>query len=195
MTDEHRVQANAKLLPSLDHKCGSHFYFRDFIECSDTYQKYQPNNVPRSIKTYEALEVLARNVLDPVFLEFGKIKLTYGVSCPELTRNIRKGISPPLDQHASHELNRRGQIICPRLGAAADFIAEEHDSLSVAKWIVTNCEFDRLYFYGAERPLHVSIGPEDKKQIVIMRGARDRDRHIPSLVQLEKFLKVTVEDL
>ena len=183
------------MLPSLDQKCGKNFCFRDFIECSDTYQKYQPNNVPRSIKTYDALIVLARNVLDPVILEFGKIKLTYGVSCPELTRNISRGISPALDQHASYELNRRGQLICPRLGAAVDFVAEEHDSLSVAKWIVTNCEFDRLYLYGAGRPIHVSIGPEDKKQIVIMRGATDQDRRIPNLVQLKKFLQVTVEDL
>ena len=65
-------------LPSLDEKCGHNFRYRDFSECSDTYQIHRPPNVPQSIDTYDALNVLANNVLDPVIVEFGKIKLTYG---------------------------------------------------------------------------------------------------------------------
>ena len=30
----------------------------------------------------------------------------------------------------------------------------------VATWIAANCHFDRLYFYGKDRPIHVSFGPE-----------------------------------
>ena len=30
----------------------------------------------------------------------------------------------------------------------------------VAKWIAGNCPFDRMYFYGSDKPLHVSVGPE-----------------------------------
>lgn len=183
------------MLPSLDQKCGNNFRYRDFIECSDTYQKHHPRNVPQSFYTYDALRILAKNVLDPVVVEFGKIKLTHGVSCPELTRIISKGISPPHDQHASYEMNSRGKYICGRLGAAVDFIAEEHDSLSVAKWIVTNCGFDRLYVYGAGRPIHVSVGPEDKKHIVIMRNTKVPDRRVPGLIQLERFLQISAEDL
>ncbi len=182
-------------LPSLDQKCGKHFSYRDFIECCDTYQKHRPYNVPRSIETYEALEVLANKVLDPVVVEFGKIKLTYGVSCPELTRIIKTGISPPHDQHASYETNSRGRYICGRLGAAVDFLTEEHDSLSAAKWIVTNCRFDRLYVYGANRPIHVSFGPEDKKHIVIMRKSNVRAGRVPRLIKVEKFLQLAAEDI
>jgi hypothetical protein len=44
-----------------------------------------------------------------------------------------------------------------------DFIVEDEDMLEVARcgvrpalrWV-----FDRLYFYGADRPIHVSYGPE-----------------------------------
>jgi hypothetical protein len=184
-----------KTLPSLDQKCGANFLYRDFIECSDAYQKHRPHNVPRSIDTYEALKVLAKNVLDPVVVEFGKIKLTYGVSCPELTRIISKGISPPHDQHASYEMNSRDRYICSRLGAAVDFLTQEYDSLSVAKWIVTNCEYDRLYVYGADRPIHVSVGPEDKKHIVMMRKSEVGAGRVPRLIKVEKFLQLAAEDI
>jgi len=65
-------------------------------------------------------------------------------------------IAPALDQHAAHERNRHGQPVCPRLGAAVDFIVEDEDMAEVARWIMANLPFDRLYFYGSERPLHVS---------------------------------------
>ena len=28
--------------------------------------------------------------------------------------------------------------------------------------------FDRLYFYGADRPVHVSVGPEEARAVVSM---------------------------
>jgi hypothetical protein len=41
--------------------------------------------------------------------------------------------------------------------------------IEVAQWIVENTPFDRLYFYGDNRPLHVSCEPEDKREIVLMK--------------------------
>ena len=33
----------------------------------------------------------------------------------------------------------------------------------VADWIIENLPFDRLYFYGSDRPIHVSFGPSNQR--------------------------------
>jgi hypothetical protein len=40
--------------------------------------------------------------------------------------------------------------------------------LEVAEWIAANTPFDRLYFYGKDRPIHVSYGPEQKREFIDM---------------------------
>jgi len=94
------------------------------------------------------------------------IRLTYGFCSHQLGRLIKKRVAPKLDQHAAHELNTRKNLICPRLGAAVDFIVEDEDMREVADWIAENTPFDRLYFYGEDRPIHVSYGPEQKREYV-----------------------------
>ena len=49
-----------------------------------------------------------------------------------------------------------GALVCERGGAACDFIVDDEDMREVADWIVANLPFDRLYFYGSDRPVHVS---------------------------------------
>ena len=39
----------------------------------------------------------------------------------------------------------------------------------VAEWIMTTLPFDRLYFYEADRPLHVSFGPNNSREAIEMR--------------------------
>jgi hypothetical protein len=73
-------------------------------------------------------------------------------------------VAPKLDQHAAHERTRGGAYICRRLGAAVDFVVRDEDMREVAAWIIDNLPFDRLYFYGADRPLHVSYGPEQSRE-------------------------------
>jgi hypothetical protein len=34
----------------------------------------------------------------------------------------------------------------------------------VADWIIARLPFDRLYFYRRDLPLHVSIGPQNKRE-------------------------------
>src|SRR5207302_7558431 len=97
---------------------------------------------------------------DPVVEYFGAIKLTYGFASTALTNLIPKDIAPRLDQHAACETSRNGRLICPRRGAAVDFLVEYEDMVEVARWISTNCSFDRMYVYGADRPIHVSAGPD-----------------------------------
>lgn len=143
-------------LPNINDRCGKYFTYRDFVECGVTQSSSGLANVPIQSATYNALCGLAKNVIDPVIEYFGMIKLTYGFCCPELGRLIKRGIAPRLDQHASHELNRRGSRICQRDGAACDFIVDDENMREVAEWIVANTPFDRLYFYGETRPIHVS---------------------------------------
>ena len=114
------------------------------------------------------------------------IRLTYGFCPPELARAIPGRIDPSRDQHAAHEHNRRGQPVCARLGAAVDFIVEDENMREVARWIVANTPFDRLYFYGDDLPLHVSHGPEQARQVVMM-VAGPSGRLLPRVTALEQL--------
>jgi DNA phosphorothioation-associated putative methyltransferase len=77
----------AMSIPSLDEPCGSHFTFRQLIECGETWEKMRVDNTPSSPHTYNALFDLATNLLDPVIEYFGGIKLTYGFASQALTVN------------------------------------------------------------------------------------------------------------
>ena len=180
-------------LPSLDTKCGKYFKFRDLIECGETYQSIRPNNIPQSSKTYKALQELAHVILDPVVNQFGKLELTYGMACPELYRKIKSRISPSIDQHAAFELNSKGRQICSRGGAAVDFYCPDICSMQLAQWIVRNGGFDRLYFYGVHRPIHVSVGPEHSGSVVLMRRRQNSDKRVPHRISVKKFLALNVQ--
>jgi DNA phosphorothioation-associated putative methyltransferase len=144
------------LIPDLDQACGANFTFRSFIECGETQHRLGLRNLPLNPATYNALYDLATRILDPVVDYFGGIKLTYGFCSTELGRHINKRVAPKLDQHAGHEFGRTGKVICDRGGAACDFLIEDEDMLEVADWVIANTPFDRLYFYGSDRPIHVS---------------------------------------
>jgi DNA phosphorothioation-associated putative methyltransferase len=180
----------SRTLPHLDEKCGRHFLFRDFIQCGETQAKTSIPNIPEQIETYNALTRLATSILDPVIDYFGEISLTYGFCSRELAKHIPGRITPELDQHASYELNTRGKPICTRLGAAVDFIVTDESMLEVAQWIVQNTPFDRLYFYGDNRPIHVSCGPDNKREIVIMT-VKEGGRSVPQVVKIEAFLTLS----
>lgn len=152
------------------------------------------NNVPLNPKTYNALLKLAVEVLDPVIDYFGSIKLTYGFSSSSLAKNIDSDIAPKLDQHCGHECNRLGNPICERLGAAVDFYVEDENMFEVAQWIGANTNFDRIYFYGNERPLHVSVGPENSKQVTLMLRSKSSNQKIPRTMTVERFLTLQAED-
>ena len=165
-------------IPALDEKCGQRFKFRDLIECGDTWQITKVDNAPQTAETYNALADLTRFILDPVVDYYGAIKLTYGFCSRSLGKSILKGVAPELDQHAAYERTRTGRFVCNRGGAAVDFIVQDEDMSGVAEWIAQNLPFDRLYFYGGDRPIHVSYGPEQKRGFVTVR--EHAGRRIPS---------------
>jgi hypothetical protein len=68
-----------------------------------------------------------------------------------------------------------------------DFIVDDESMLEVARWIVANTPFDRLYFYGDDRPVHVSYGPEQSGQVVVMMPGK-LNRLIPRVTRVDDFL-------
>jgi DNA phosphorothioation-associated putative methyltransferase len=172
LLDRHRLMienfdlVRTKSIPQLDDPCGRYLTYRQLIECGETQQKLHLANLPKEPDTYTALYELAVNVLDPIIEYYGSIKLTYGFCSSDLSRVISGRIAPKLDQHAAHERNRRGKYVCPRLGAAADFIVEDENMREVVDWISENVPFDRLYYYGHNRPIHISFSAAPKKEIV-----------------------------
>lgn len=158
-------------IPNLDEACGENFTYRDFIQCGETQKKTGIENLPKEPDTYTALLDLSVHLLDPIIEYFGMIKLTYGFSSPELIKKIPRGIAPRLDQHASHEKNRKGNYICSRLGSAVDFIVEDENMTLVKDWILKNLNFDRLYFYSDSLPIHISYSHQytNKKALVVTR--------------------------
>ena len=58
--------------------------------------------------------------------------------------------------------------------------------LEVAQWLVQNTPFDRLYFYGNDKPLHVSYGEEHNRAIVLMLPGKS-GRLVPKVVTAAVF--------
>ncbi len=174
---------SSRTIPGLDEPCGQVFRYRDLIECGDTRKRLALANTPSHPDTYTALLRLAREVLDPVVDYYGMINLTYGFCSAELARKIPKRIAPSIDQHASHELNRLGHPICPRGGAACDFVIEDEDMWEVAQWTLANTNVDRIYFYGHRRPIHVSASRDPKRQLIRME-LTSQGRRVPRHVRM-----------
>lgn len=164
--------------PPLNDLCGKHHRYRDLIECGETWRRYQIDNSPDRPETYAAMRELCLRVLDPVVDRFGPVELHYAFASPALDKLVRLKPYPRttrhLDQHAGCELNRYGQPYCSRLGLAVDIRVPGVSSLAVAQWVIQNTGFDRLYFYGAERPFHVSVGPENSKVVWPAPSSRAR---------------------
>ena len=70
--------------------------------------------------------------------------------------------------------------------ASREFIGRRADP-EVARWIVSNTRFDRLYFYGPDRPIHVSAAREPNREIVLMREIPS-GRRVPRVVEEGVFL-------
>lgn len=192
LIEQHRYQVEgfklirSQSIPNLDAPCGQYLKYRDLIECGETQARTGLPNLPKEADSYTALLELALNVLDPVIEYFGMIRLTYGFCSSELARHIKARVAPKLDQHAAHEHNRVGKPICDRLGAAVDFLVEDEDMSDVARWIDSNLEFDRLYLYGPNSPIHISYGPDAGRQVVIMEKARNSGRLIPKRISFQE---------
>ena len=165
------------------------------LHCCDTWHALARDgrllqNRPLQVETLTALEWLQTELLRPLEEEFGLVLLTYGFAGHELLQAVRAraaaagrspSIAPELDQHAGYELDERGARICERDGIAIDLQIPEHGSDRVRDWIVGRLPFDRIYFYGDDRPLHLSWAPEPIGQVVEMLPAAN-GRLMPRVV-------------
>lgn len=143
----------------------------------------EKNNAAESADSLFWLKQLDKNILTPLSHEFGDITITYGFTSHELIKKILKDspayIAPELDQHAAHEMNTKGNRICKRNGAACDIYigGYENQMQVIASYIIKNLKFDRLYFYGKSRPLHISAGPELSHFVQLMTTKTNGKRH------------------
>lgn len=170
----------------LDAACSRHLRYRDVIACGDTYQRMAAagavDNVPRQVATVRAIEQLCEGLLDPMIEKFGSMQLTYGFASPMLTGQIKRSIAPRIDQHAGFEVGVGGQPICDRGGLAVNVIVPGVPSERLAHWVATNVRFDRMYVYGPNRPIHVSVGPQNAGAIVRMSPSAT-GRLVPRKIQ------------
>jgi hypothetical protein len=171
--------------------CSRNFKYQDFIDCSDTHRLTKVENLPEMSATFDFIDQLAQEILEPCLKKFGCLKLTYGFCSQLLAREIKKnggGIYPPLDQHSSMERNKKGELICERGGFASDFHCLPTPSLDVAKFIVSELNFDRLYYYGEGRPIHVSVNKSGARQIVIMEKVNTKV--VPKRINSRRFMEM-----
>ncbi len=150
-------------------RLSKNFTAADLCCAGETWQRTQIWNEPLQDASWSALKFLCNEILEPVAARFGIPDITYGFASAALFRLIPFGTTKKLDQHASCELGRSGTPLCPRLGAAVDFYVPSVSSRQVAIFIADNLPFDRMYYYADNRPIHVSIGPQNNKALVEMQ--------------------------
>ena len=162
-------------------KLGKYLTLTEFCTCTQTYRKYleKINPYPQNLaETLPAIKALNQKILDPIIDCFGleRFQLTYGFCSADLKKylaqkdpvtGIKNGkVSPDIDQHMSMEINSKGNFHCKRPGAACDFQILGLLSAELVNWILEQkLPFDSLYFYGNDRPIHISYGPEHKRDI------------------------------
>jgi hypothetical protein len=189
---------------------GQYLTLEEFCTCTQTYRKYadQIDPYPENLaETIPALEALCQHILDPVIAHFGRerFQLTYGFCSKDLKRflaqkdpktGVKNGrVDPSRDQHMAHEKNRNGKYYCSRLGAACDFRiiglesgVDSVDSLCdstyrLVEWILEQqLPFDSLYYYGGNRPIHISYAPQPRQNIWTFT-----DAGVPTRKGLEKI--------
>ncbi len=176
-------------------RLGKYLTLAEFCTCTHTYQRFadQINPFPKNLdETLPALEALCQYIIDPVIDGFGRDRflLTYGFCSVDLKRWLAKkdpatrkkhGIATPsLDQHMAHEVNRNGRYYCDRLGASCDFHILDLPSDELLGWIMAQgLPFDSLYFYGRNRPIQISYGPQHKRGIWAFTDQRTPTRQHP----------------
>ena len=156
-------------------------------------------NEPKANSSKKALELLLFEILLPIDRHIGKPIITYGFTSFALKKYIQKlspsGTAPSLDQHSAHEKNSVGSQICSRGGAACDIYIEGVLSSDIVSFITRNLNYDRIYYYGNNRPLHVSIHlTEPLKHLQVMCKS-ENGRRYPGKKAFGEQAVILAEDL
>ena len=139
--------------------------------CSNTYAKYSEfiNPYPDNPDSVRSLYLLQSKIILPTKNKFGteNFKLTYGFCSKDLKKFISRDKSRvcfEIDQHMSCEVNSKGNYFCRHRGAACDFQVLGTDSKKVISFL-RNLDFDSIYYYGSDRPIHVSWSETPRRKI------------------------------
>lgn len=165
------------------------------LHCCDTWHALAAAgtilaNRPEQPETWAAMKSMQEDLLRPLEQKFGVVEITYGFADPDLVKAIKKraaeggwlpSINPPTDQHAGHELNRRGSRTCKIDGFAVDLRVRGVSSDTVSDWVRANLPFDAIYLYGPDRPFHISWSPTPRGMVIRMVPWKD-GRLIPRTV-------------
>ncbi|GAB7220279.1 hypothetical protein [Vibrio comitans] len=166
-----------------------------FNKLIDWHQAKHPEfNAPNEPQPDSAicLTSLVTEILEPIESKLGSVTITYGFNSGALNRYIQrvsaKDTGPKEDQHASMELNLAGKRICQREGAACDLLVEGYEQRMhlVAKFITEHLPFDRMYFYGSNKPLHISFGPDHSRYIQYRKTREDGKRVLGKVIKREQ---------
>jgi hypothetical protein len=180
-----------------DRMLSANFSAADLLQASKTWEETRVQNEPLKPETWKALEQLCEEILEPVQAQFGRPAITYGFASQTLipkiralasARNVHSHISPNVDQHAGCERKANGDPVCSRLGQAVDFCVPGVSSAVLACWVAENLPFDRMYFYGVDRPIHVSVGPDNCRSVTEMLPGKTGTR-MPKPIKKERFVE------
>ena len=158
----------------------------------------QPNT-PIIDSSTLALEELVYEILLPINQALGKPIITYGFTSFSLKKFIQKlspsGTAPTLDQHSSHETNSVGKQICSRGGAACDFFVEGVATSDIVRFITQRLNYDRIYYYGNNRPRHVSIHLTEPLRHLQIMCESENGRRYPGKKAFGDQAVILAEDL
>lgn len=178
---EKRGRAFYYYLP-VGHSVLAHPLGQDLLNWHKDKHNFHQLNEPILDSSKMALERLVDEILLPINRMLGKPRITYGFTSFPLKKFIQKaspsGTAPTLDQHSSYETNSAGTQICSRGGAACDFFVEGVATSDIVRFITQKLNYDRIYYYGNNRPLHVSIHlTEPLKHLQIMCESENGRRY------------------
>ena len=163
----------------LDHPLG-----KELINWHNNKHSFEHSNKPIAEDSKAALESMVHQILLPLKRQLGTPSITYGFTSFTLKSYIQKlsssGTSPSLDQHSAYEKNSAGKQICSRGGAACDFYIKGVSTSDIVRLIVNQFNFDRIYYYGDDRPLHVSIHLTDPQHHLQLMNVSENGRRYPS---------------
>lgn len=148
------------------------------------HPNYTCSNQPLLDESQQACQQLCDNILTPLQKHFGEITITYGFTSFELLKYIKKNspgdMAPELDQHAAFEVNSRCNQICKRDGAACDIIISGYENQMhiIALYVINELPFDRLYFYGSYRPIHITFGSEHSRYLHVKQRDENGKRNV-----------------
>ncbi|WP_152537602.1 hypothetical protein [Catenovulum agarivorans] len=168
----------------LDHALLKHPLYCKLINWFENKHPMDLNNAPQQRASQIEIMRIIKDILLPIEKHLGEVTITYGFNSAKLNTYIQannpNGTSPKLDQHSSFEVNSLGNRISENDGFACDFYVKGYEQKmgEVVKFITNKLNFDKIYFYGCSRPVHVSVSSSPQHHLQLMLES-ENGRRVP----------------